>query len=146
MRPAAILLLCAVPLAAACGPSAPPSPAPGAPPPTFAPAPVLSVEPVQFDFGRVLPNRRLQKQFTLRNLGREALTITSVVTDCGCLVADDYARALAPGASTTLTLILTTPEEAGPLLRNVVVHAASPRAESVGLTLRAVVVAEGAGP
>ena len=140
-RPVTLPFLLAAPLLA-CGPATPPPPAQGAPPATFAPAPLLSVEPASFDFGRVLPRRQLQKQFTLRNITNEPLTITSVVTDCGCLVVGDYARALAPGASAPLTLLLTTPEEAGPLLRNVVVHTGAPREQSVGLTLKAVVTEE----
>jgi len=137
-RAAGLLLLLA-----ACGPAA-------APPPSAAPASarplasVLAAEPEEFDFGRVLPGRPLQKQFTLRNLGRAPLTIASVTTDCGCLVVGDYARQLGPGAATTLTLVLHTPEQPGRVLRNVVVRTAAPHEESLGLRLRATVVAEGA--
>lgn len=137
---ALLLLLAAVPLAA-CGPSPAPPPAAAASP---AAAARLSIEPAAFDFGRVLPGRQLQKQFTLRNLTGEAVAVTSVTTDCGCLVVGDHPRALLAGASAPLTLQLTTPDHAGPVVRNVVVH--TDAADAAGLTLRATVVAEGDGP
>jgi len=127
-------------LLAACGGAAGPPPA--TPPPSSARAvSLLAAEPAEFDFGRVLPARALQKQFTLRNLGREPLSIASVTTDCGCLVVGEYARELRPGAATSLTLVLNTPQQPGSLQRNVVVRTAAPHEESLGIRLLATVVA-----
>jgi len=146
MRTEAALLLLTAALLSACGPSAPPPPAPGASPATPAAAPGLAFEPAAFDFGRVRPGRQMQKQFTLRNLTGAAIAITSVTTDCGCLVVGDHPRTLAPGAAAPLTLRLSMPDHAGPVVRNVVVHTGAAGAETVGLTLRATVIAEGDGP
>jgi hypothetical protein len=146
MRAEAALLLLSAGLLSACGPSAPPSPAAGATPATPAPTAHLAFEPPAFDFGRVLPGRPMRKQFTLRNLTGEAVAVTSVTTDCGCLLVGDHPRMLAPGAAAPLTIQLTTPDHAGPVVRNVVVHTGTAGAETVGLTLRATVIAEGNGP
>jgi hypothetical protein len=116
------------------------SPAPDAPAATA--GGLLAVEPPAFDFGRVLPGRSLQKQFVLRNLGRQPLSILSVVGDCGCLVVGEYARRLPPGGSTQLTVVLNTPAQPGALQRGVVVRTAGEGASEVVLRLAAQVVAE----
>jgi hypothetical protein len=128
-------------LAGGCGgPAAAPSPAPsGATAPA---ASAVAFEPASFDFGRVLPDRSLQKDFRLRNLGRAPVAIDAVTTDCGCLVVGAYARQLAPGASTVLTVQLQTPAQPGTLVRNVVVKTAAPNPTSLQLTLRATVVGD----
>ncbi len=100
------------------------------------------MEPAAFDFGRVLPGRSVQKEFRLRNLGRDALPIDSVTTDCGCMVVGEYARVLPPGASTGLTVMLTTPPQPGPLLRTLVVRTGGAHPASVALHVRATVVEE----
>jgi hypothetical protein len=131
--PAAALLVLT-----ACTPPAPPAASPSA----AAPAVVstLSAEPSAFDFGRVLPGRTLQKEFRLRNLGAHPLVIESVTTDCGCMVTGEYARELAPGGSTALTVALTTPTQPGRLVRSVVVRTATPPG-TLALTVAATVVA-----
>jgi hypothetical protein len=116
------------------------------PPPQASTAPVpattalLAAAPAAFDFGRVLPGRTLLKEFRLSNLGAQPLVIESVTTDCGCMVAGEYDRRLAPGASTSLRVQLTTPAQPGRLVRTVVVRTASP-AGMTALTVAATVVA-----
>jgi hypothetical protein len=132
-------------LAGGCGAPAPaPTPAPAGPP-TSGAAATLVVEPAAFDFGRVLPERTLHKEFRLRNLGPQEAAIDSVTTDCGCMVVGDYARRLAAGASTSLKVQLQTPPQPGELVRSLVVKASGASPATVELRLRATVVAETAG-
>lgn len=128
-------------LAISCGEARLPAPRPS--PQAAAPRPlVLAAEPSVFDFGRVLPGRSVRKEFRLRNLGRQEIAIESVTTDCGCLVAGEYARRLPPGGSTSLTVMLQVPAEPGRVERTVVVRTGGPAAESLALRLRATVVAD----
>lgn len=101
----------------------------------------LAVEPAGFDFGRVLAGRRVQKRFSLRNLGRETLAL-EVMSDCGCIIAGEYARQLPPGASTALTVVLETPRQPGPVRRTVIVRTSNPDG-SVPVPIRATVVPAG---
>lgn len=135
MRAAALL---ASVLALSCG--APPPPA--APPPAASRPrlPALAVEPPAFDFGRLLPGRTVRKEFRLRNLGPSEVAIESVTTDCGCVVAGEYARRLPPGGATALAVMLQAPDKPGRVERAVVVRAAG---ETLALKLRATVVADG---
>jgi hypothetical protein len=125
-----------------CGaPATPPRPASSA---AAGPA-VLVAEPPTFDFGRVLPDRAVRKEFRLKNLGRDVVSIESVATDCGCMVVGEYARQLAPGASTGLTVQLHTPPQPGTLVRTLVVKTAGAQPTLLELRVRATVVGEGAG-
>ena len=128
-------------LGAGCGGPAPASPPP---PPAAAggAAPALVLEPASFDFGRVLPERALHKDFQLRNLGRDAVAIDSVTTDCGCMIVGPYARLLAAGASTVLTVELQTPPAAGTVMRTLVVRTGGATPTSLELKLRATVVGQ----
>ena len=48
--------------------------------------------PPSFDFGKVLPDKTLQKSSSIRNFGSADLVIESVSTTCGCTVALDGLR------------------------------------------------------
>jgi hypothetical protein len=89
---------------------------PGPPSPSAPPAgPRLAVEPERFDFGPVLPGRRLTKEFTLRNVGSAELVIDKLSSSCACAAAllDEKQRRLAPGRSGALRVTLRTPAAAG---------------------------------
>jgi hypothetical protein len=73
----------------------------------------LSAVPSAFDFGNVLPERTLQRDIVLRNVGDAELVIKEVSTTCDCTVVGSYAKKLAPGASTSLRVEFTTPARAG---------------------------------
>jgi uncharacterized protein DUF1573 len=138
-RAAAAAAALAVSLSCNAGRSGP-SPGAAAPPPVAGSALPLAAEPASFDFGRVLPRHSVQKEFRLRNLGRDTLAIDSVVTDCGCMVVGEYARALPPGGSTALTVMLETPPSPGTVQRSLVVKTP---AGSLQVRIRATVVGDG---
>jgi hypothetical protein len=139
-RAGAAAVLLGLGLGAGCaGPPPAPAPSPSA---AASAAASLAVEPASFDFGRVLPGRTLHKEFQLRNLGRQAVAIESVTTDCGCMVVGEYARELAAGAATKLTVQLQTPEQPGTVVRSLVVRTGGASPASVELRVRATVVGE----
>jgi hypothetical protein len=105
-------------------------------------APRCGVSPERFDFGRVLQERTLEKQFQVRNLGDEDLRIEDIASDCGCTAAllDDKDRVLKPGASATLLVKFSTRRAEGPVKRTVLVRSNDPDQSTFRLTLEAVVV------
>ena len=66
----------------------------------------IAVEPAAFDFGKVQPEKTLEKEFVLRNLGDADLVIENVSTTCGCTVAGGYSKVVKPGGSTPLRVTL----------------------------------------
>ena len=83
--------------------------------------PRIAVEPSSFDFGKALPNKTLQKEFSIRNFGDADLTIDSVTTSCGCTVAEGYGKVVKPGASTHLQVSLQTRTSTGKIQKSVLI-------------------------
>ena len=74
----------------------------------------LSASPEAFDFGNVLPEKTLERDITLRNVGDAELVVKNVSTTCNCTVVDgSYAAKLAPGASSSMRVRITTPAYEG---------------------------------
>ena len=96
-----------------------------------APAPKISVEPTTFDFGNALPEKTLEKQFSIRNFGDAPLVIEKITTTCGCtagLLADD-SKVLKPGQSGQLRVRLQTRDYSGKVVRSVMVRSNDPAQE-----------------
>jgi hypothetical protein len=106
-------------------------------------APRLVVEPAGFDFGEVLQERTLNKEFRIRNFGGSELRIDGVSTSCGCTAALPGTRSLAPGGSTTLRVSLETRDDQGPVERAVLLKSNDPAHPITQLKLTARVVAAG---
>ena len=95
---------------------------------TQAPAAKISVEPTYFDFGNALPEKTLEKQFSIRNFGDADLVIEKITTTCGCtagLLADD-SKVLKPGRSGQLRVRLQTRDYSGKVVRSVMVRSNDP--------------------
>ena len=103
----------------------------------------LSAEPSSFDFGNVLPEKTLQRDIVLRNVGGAALVINDVSTTCNCTVVGGYARTLATGASTSLRVELTTPRLPGPLEQAITIETNDPDQPRVEVKVRATVMGSG---
>ena len=93
-----------------------------------APAPQISVEPTSFDFGKALPEKTLEKQFSIRNFGDADLVIEQVTTTCGCTAAflDEESKVLKPGRSGQLRVRLQTRDYSGKVVRSVMVRSNDP--------------------
>jgi hypothetical protein len=95
------------------------------------PAPKISVEPLSFDFGNALPEKTLEKQFSIRNFGDADLVIDRITTTCGCTAGllDDDSKVLKPGKSGQLRVRLQTRDYSGKVVRSVMVHSNDPAQE-----------------
>jgi len=86
--------------------------------------PRIVVEPASFNFGEVLQNRTLHKEFTLRNQGSEELVIDKIVSDCGCTVVgfETKDKRIEPGGGATMRVRLNTRSFAGRIVKRVLVR------------------------
>jgi hypothetical protein len=91
-------------------------------------APRISVEPASFDFGRALPGKVLEKQFSIRNFGEADLVIEGITTTCGCTAAlmDEAHKVVKPGESGQLRVRLETRAYSGKVVRSVLVRSNDP--------------------
>jgi len=69
------------------------------PTPDKAGKPVITVAEATHDFGTTWVGPALEHSFVIKNTGTTTLQIEKVKPACGCTVAKDYPRKLAPGAS-----------------------------------------------
>jgi Protein of unknown function (DUF1573) len=90
------------------------------------PAPRIRVEPESFDFGNVLPDRTLRKEFTIRNFGNAPLELEKVSTTCGCTAALAGTKRVEPGGSTPLQVTFQTRRFSGKVERRVLVRSNDP--------------------
>ncbi len=104
--------------------------------------PRIRVEPDSFDFGKVLPQRTLRKEFRIRNLGDQALVIGRISKSCGCTGAATGATTLRPGESTPLRVTVETRAASGTVEHKVLVRSNDPATPTLEILLRATVVAE----
>jgi hypothetical protein len=102
--------------------------------------PRIRVEPESFDFGKVLPDRTLRKEFRLRNLGDEALVIERISKSCGCTAAASEVSTLAPGESTPLRVTVETRTASGTVEHEVLVQSNDSKTPTLKIRLRATVV------
>ncbi|RMF81109.1 MAG: DUF1573 domain-containing protein [Nitrospirae bacterium] len=75
--------------------------------------PHVAVEAPVYDFGTVLQGDKVVHRFVVKNTGDATLEIHKVKTTCGCTVARDYPREIAPGESGELTVTFDTSHKRG---------------------------------
>lgn len=106
--------------------------------------PRIAVEPAGFDFGEVLQNRTLEKEFSVRNHGSQPLKIQRLVTDCGCtaalIAAED--KTVEPGGAVKMRVKLQTRRSRGHILKRVLVRSNDQGRRSFEVKLEATVVPE----
>ena len=126
------------------GPADPPKAAAS---PATEKGPRIAVEPTGFDFGRVLQQRTLQKEFKVRNFGSADLVIENVSTTCGCTTTDSAGqpiqnKVIKPGGSMPMTVKLETRTSDGKLARSVLIRSNDTAKPMLELKVEATVVAE----
>ena len=105
-------------------------------------APRIAVEPAGFDFGRVLQQKTLEKEFKIRNFGTTDLLIDGVSTTCGCTAALLDNKVVKPGGSAPMKVTLQTRSSDGKLVRSVLVRSNDPAKPTLEIKVEAVVVPE----
>lgn len=81
--------------------------------------PVMEIEPEEHDFGGVRQNQKYVHEFTVSNVGTEALEIRRISTSCGCTAAIAETRTIEPGGSTILRVTLETRKYKGVIQKSV---------------------------
>jgi hypothetical protein len=103
--------------------------------------PRIAAEPTVFDFGKVLTQKTLHKDFVLRNFGTEDLDIERVSTTCGCTVAEEPPKLIKPGQSAVLKIKFETRTYSGRVERKILIQSNDPVKNPLELKIQATVVA-----
>jgi hypothetical protein len=103
--------------------------------------PRIAAEPLVFDFGKVLSQKTLHKDFIIKNFGTEDLDIERVSTTCGCTVAEEPPKVVKPGQSAVLKIKFETRSYSGRVERKILVQSNDPVKNPLELRIQATVVA-----
>jgi len=103
--------------------------------------PRIAAEPLVFDFGKVLAQKTLHKDFVIRNFGTEDLEIERVSTTCGCTVVEEPPKLVKPGQSAVLKIKFETRTYAGRVERKILIQSNDPVKNPLALKIQATVVA-----
>ncbi len=90
----------------------------------------------------MLPEKTLQRDIVLRNVGGAAIVIKDVSTTCNCTVVGGYPKTLATGQSTSLRIELTTPPRPGVIAQSVIIDTNDPLRPQLDVKVTATVVAD----
>ena len=73
-------------------------------------APKITFDKPKFECGEVWSGDKIEHTFDVRNTGEGILKISSVKPSCGCTVAPNYSREIAPGATGQISILINTPQ------------------------------------
>lgn len=126
---------------AASGTSDTPTPAVGAvtsptpqpistPPVDLANAPKIELVSKKIDFGKVPADKKIVREFVVKNVGKSVLNITSVAPSCGCTTVD-FPKTIAAGKSGKIKLQVETGQGSGVRTKTVTINSDDPQEKAV---------------
>ncbi len=101
--------------------------------------PHVAVEAPVYDFGTILQGDKVVHRFEIQNQGDAPLEIHKVKTTCGCTVARDYPREIAPGKSAELLVTFDSSHKRGPQVKGITLFTNSEPSAQYVLQLKGVV-------
>jgi hypothetical protein len=100
-------------------------------------SPILEIESVEHEFGKVTPGEPLIHTFKFKNKGKSDLQITEVKPSCGC-TKGDFDKVVKPGKTGKITLSIDKTEKyVGKTVKTAHVTTNDPEHLSFTLTMRA---------
>jgi Protein of unknown function (DUF1573) len=75
----------------------------------------------EHDFGKVTEGPQATTEFSVKNIGKEPLTISNVQASCGCTVPSWTKEPIAPGATGNIKAIYNTQGRPGPFTKSLTV-------------------------
>jgi len=97
---------------------------------------IITIEETTKDFGSVWVGPTLSHSFSVKNTGDAVLEITKVKPSCGCTIAGQYPRTLAPGESGLLPFSINTSKLSSRFEKGITVTSNDPVTPEVRLKLR----------
>ena len=92
--------------------------------------PIIKVDQAEYDYGLIWSGPSQQHSFKITNTGTAELKIDKVRPNCGCTVAGNYPKSLAPGASGTFPFSLNTTAIKGPFTKDITIATNDPATPS----------------
>jgi hypothetical protein len=100
------------------------------PPVDLATAPKIELVSKKIDFGAVKPDKKIVREFVVKNVGKSVLNISSVAPSCGCTTVD-FPKAIQPGKSGKIKLQVETGKGSGVRTKTVTINSDDPQEKTV---------------
>jgi hypothetical protein len=108
-----------------------PTPQPVSTPPVdLATAPKIELVSKKIDFGTVKPDKKIVRDFVVKNVGKSVLNIDSVAPSCGCTTVD-FPKTIAAGKSGKIKLQVDTGKGSGVRTKTVTINSNDPQEKTV---------------
>jgi hypothetical protein len=88
----------------------------------FAYAQDVTVNPNEWDFGKIKQGQIYKHDFIFKNESNTVLNITSVNTSCGCTASQADKKSLQPGESATINVSFNSRGYSGPVKQSIYVN------------------------
>ena len=102
-----------------------------------------SVDPNQWDFGKVKAGEVLSHEFVLRNMSPKTLNITGINTSCGCTASQSDKKSLKPGEGTLIRVSFDSRGYSGKVSQFVYVNTDNPDLPIERFVIKAEIFKEG---
>jgi hypothetical protein len=100
------------------------------PPVDLANAPKIELVSKKIDFGKVQPDKKIVREFVVKNVGKSVLNIASVAPSCGCTTVD-FPKTIAAGKSGKIKLQVETGQGSGVRTKTVTINSDDPQEKTV---------------
>jgi hypothetical protein len=100
------------------------------PPVDLANAPKIELVSKKIDFGKVQPDKKIVREFVVKNVGKSVLNIASVAPSCGCTTVD-FPKTIAAGKSGKIKLQVETGTGSGVRTKTVTINSDDPQEKAV---------------
>ena len=97
--------------------------------------PIFAIDNMSHDFGTIWVGPKLEHTFKVTNKGTKPLEITKVRPSCGCTIAGNYPRKLAPGESGDFPFSINSNKVRGRFSKSITVTCNDPVNSNIRLTL-----------
>jgi hypothetical protein len=99
------------------------------------PPPVVKIDEMTYDFGKLIGADAVTHTFKLKNVGEGPLTIESVQPQCGCTTTGVWAKTVPPGGTWELPISLRVAGAEGRLVKTITVRTNDPKLREFRYTI-----------
>lgn len=102
-------------------------------------APTIQFTSTVHDIGRILAGSIVQHDFIFTNTGKANLSVTNVLSSCGCITSTNWSREIPPGQQGRIPFAFNSTGMTGELHRTLSISTNDPAQPSVMLTIKGIV-------
>lgn len=102
-------------------------------------APKLQINGGAVDFGRIKQNQSSVREVSIMNIGKSALLLKSVQSNCTCIITEASAKTLKPGAGATIKISFNPQDRKGTQQKAITIYSSDPQNPVQRITLAAYV-------